>query len=129
MREFFALKFLISQISRDKTPLDTLEIIDVPNGKLLASPFLNEDNMESGDRCFYAGTNDGGGLWTDRCSTDNPWHVWELRAAHGNRNRFQLVHKQTGRCAKMASNANNSNVYSTACTTDAAMIWSWVDGA
>lgn len=101
--------------------------MNVPNGKLLASPFLNDENKESGDRCFYTGSADGGYLWTDRCSTDNPWHVWELRAVNGNQNRFQLVHTQTGRCAKPVSTAGNSNVYSLSCTTDSAMIWSWVD--
>lgn len=107
-----------------------MEIINAPNGaKLLASPFMNDENKESGDRCFYTGSNDGDWLWTDRCSTDNPWHGWELRPVNGNQNRFQLVHKQTGRCAKIVSNAGNSNVYSTACTTDSTMIWSWIDGA
>ncbi|XP_037042773.1 uncharacterized protein LOC119079069 [Bradysia coprophila] len=32
--------------AKDRTPLDTLEIVNVPNGKLLASPFLNDENKE-----------------------------------------------------------------------------------
>lgn len=124
-----AMKNEFFRLYKNKTPLETLEIINVPNGKLLATPYLYDENKESGNRCFYTGVNNGDALWTDRCGNlDNPWHVWEFRAVNGNQNRFQLVHKVTGRCAKIVSNASNSDVNSLPCTTDSSMIWSWVDG-
>jgi hypothetical protein len=114
---------------RDKTPLNTLEIKTAPDGTiLLASPFLADDNTESGDRCLYTGNADGGLLWTDRCSFDNPWHGWQLRAVNGDPARFQLVHKVTGRCAVPESSAEGSNVSSRQCDSgNQGMIWNWLD--
>lgn len=115
---------------RGKTPLDTLEVMSSVYGSLLATPFLNAENTESGDTCFWTGTNDGDYLWTDRCNTENSWQAWILRPVNGNTNRFQLVHNPTNRCAKPVSNDSNSYVTSVAaCTTDSSMVWSWVDGA
>lgn len=71
--------------------------------------------------------NEGDTLWTDRCG-DNPWQYWELRPINGNANRFQLVHKETQRCARVMANSSDSYLESRACTTDATMVWSWTDG-
>lgn len=114
-------------LCRDKTPLHTLEAINTSIGIFLASPFLYDDNKESGNRCLYTGIMDGDWLWTNRCNTDNIWQAWDLKPINGNQNRFYLVHKPTGRCAKIFSNSSNSNVYSTSCTKDSSMIWSWIN--
>ncbi|XP_037033578.1 A disintegrin and metalloproteinase with thrombospondin motifs 9-like [Bradysia coprophila] len=116
--------------AKDKTPLETIEIKTAQSGqKLLATPFLYNDNQESGDRCFWTGQNEGDMLWTDRCgSNTNPWHYWDLKTIDGNPDRFQLVHSVTGRCARVMSNASDSYIYSTQCGTDSSMVWSWTDG-
>lgn len=123
------LLILLMWFSRDDTPLDTLEIIKTSIGELIASPFLNDENKQSGNKCIWTGMEDGDLVWTDSCSTDNPWQAWELRPVNGYQNRLQLVHRPTGRCAKIISNSSNSKVYTTSCYADSSMIWSWVDEA
>lgn len=95
---------------------------DEANGKYLSTPFLNDDNKESGDRCFWTGNADGNTIWTDRCNTGNPWHGWEFRNVNGG---FLLVHKVTGRCAKGGSIGANVPTYN--CNSgDNSMVWNYV---
>ncbi len=113
---------------RDSTPLNTLEVRQGPHGTLLATPFLHNDNTESGERCLWTGGGEGDTLWTDRCSFDNPWHGWELRSVNGDKNRFQLVHKVTGRCAVPESSGEGSDIKSYKCDPgNQGMVWNWMD--
>lgn len=82
--------------SKDITPLNSIEILAGPGDQRLATPYTEEGNTESGDRCMYTGYRDGDAMWTDRCS-DNTWQGWEFRGVGGAN--FLLVHKVTGRCA------------------------------
>lgn len=108
--------------------MDTLEIIDGPNGKLLATPLLTDENKESGNRCFWSGVGEGW-LFTDRCDTGNPYHEWGFIPVNGNANRFQLLHLYTGKCALPSSNTIDSYVHTLPCTSETNMIWSWSDGS
>lgn len=118
----------IPNIFRTKTPLDTVEVRDYTYGKMLATPFLFNDNNESGDKCFWTGTNNGDAIWTDRCDAGNSSQGWEFRPVNGNQNRFQLVHKLTGKCAKPTANSIGSNIQSCNCTSNNNMIWTRSDG-
>jgi len=79
-----------------------------PNGVTLGTPFTNDRNQESGDKCLYTGNAEGNAIWSDRCNTDNPWQVWELKSVGGGRS--LLVHKLSGRCAKPQSRSEGSSV-------------------
>lgn len=112
---------------RDKTPLDTIEVIDF-NGKRLATPFLYNDNNESSDKCIYTGTGPNDIIWTDRCGDNtNPWHAWDFKPVNGDANKFQLVHRVTGRCVRPGANPSDY-VFTGPCTTDANLVWTWTDG-
>lgn len=112
--------------SKDRTPLNSIEIRDGPGDKRLATPFTEAGNTESGDRCMYTGNSDGDAIWTDRCSNDNPWHGWEFRSVGGAN--FLLVHKVTGRCA-IPSGGEGSWLQTFACNSgNTRMIWSLTDG-
>jgi len=79
------------------------------NGVTLGTPFTNDRNEESGDKCLYTGNSEGGAILSGRCNADNPWHVWELRSV-GEGGRSLLVHKITGRCAKPVSRSEGSSI-------------------
>lgn len=112
--------------SRDRTPLNSIEIRDGPGDKRLATPFTEAGNTESGDRCLYTGYRDGDAIWTDRCS-DNTWQGWEFRSVGGAN--FLLVHKVTGRCAMPHNAGEGSWIQTFACDSgNTRMLWSLMDG-
>lgn len=92
----------------------------------LATPFIADGNTESGDRCMYTGSSDGGTMWTDRCSNDNPWHAWEFRSVGGDN--FLLVHKVTGRCAIPVGGVGSAIKTITCDAGNPRMIWTVTNG-
>jgi len=71
--------------SRDPTPLERFTANTVewssntPTGVTLGSPFSRDENNESGDKCLYTENGGGDAIWTDRCSTENPWLVGQFK--------------------------------------------------
>lgn len=65
------------------------------DGSLLASPFLNDENLEISDKCLWIGGKETDTLWTDYCDVADPWQLWNFKPVNGNHNTFQLVNKYT----------------------------------
>lgn len=121
--------FPIGFFYRAKTPLDTIEVTDTCYGRMLATPYLDTDYKESGDRCVFVGAGEGSVLWTEKCNQSSEWLAWEFRPVDGNSNKFQLVQTRTGRCVK-AENKKGSWPRATNCNNcDSDLIWSWYDGS
>lgn len=104
-------------------------ITDVTDGtgKLLASPYLDKVNNESGDKCFYT-LEDKEMIWTEKCQPINSglYSKWSFIPVITGQ--FQLVNNLSKRCAKPISNFENSAVRLVPCTTDNDMIWTLFDG-
>ncbi|ODN06444.1 A disintegrin and metalloproteinase with thrombospondin motifs 13 [Orchesella cincta] len=101
------------------TPLDRFVLTDEPLGKTLATPWSSLDATENGDKCVYTGYIEGGGMWTDRCNVQNPWHGWDfIDVGNGE---FMISHRITKRCAK--PDGVNINTYSNCNKNDPTMRW------
>lgn len=109
--------------------MDTLEIIDTDDdGKLLASPYLDNENKESGDKCLYIGKKETDRLWTDICDSTEEWQIWNFEPVKKNPEKFYLVNAYNKKCVRPISHRIGSSVQSVDCSSDNDLIWKWFEG-
>ncbi|KAJ6634292.1 A disintegrin and metalloproteinase with thrombospondin motifs 16 [Pseudolycoriella hygida] len=118
--------------ARQVTPLDTFEILNTDDDEaglqLLASPYLDDENKESGDKCLWIGDKEGDSLWTDECDTDNDWQTWKLEPVEASSEKFYFASGQTGKCLQPVSESSESLVQAVECTGDNNLEWRWFKG-
>lgn len=112
------------------SPLYTAAI-DVKDGKILSSPYMNRSATDkedkeirvSGDKCFYA-VKDRELIWTKECETARPssYQAWIYEADPSGK--FRLKSKEAGTCVKPVSRLVGSEVRLVPCTTDPNLLWS-----
>lgn len=108
--------------------MDTIEILDDDDGKLLASPYLNKGNTESGDKCFWIGEEETDALWTGECDSGEEWLIWNFEPVKENSDKFYLINAYSEYCVKPITNDRGSLVQSVTCTSDKDLVWRWFDG-
>lgn len=110
--------------------MDTLEIRDSNkcDGKLLASPYLDDNNNKSGDKCLYIGARASENLWTAECDATQPLQTWNFVPVEENSAEFHLVNGPSGKCLRPLSNDSGSVIRSFNCTTEDDLVWTWFDG-
>lgn len=101
---------------------------DDEDGKLLASPYLDEENTKSGNKCLYIGEGETDYLWTDECDSDEPLQIWYFKAVKNNSDKLYLVSGHSGKCMKPVSNSSGSSVQAVDCTSEKDLIWKWSEG-
>lgn len=129
VRFWFEIHTLNQCVFSEITPLDTIEIIDTDDdGKLLASPYLDNENKESGDKCLWIGEEEADRLWTDICDVTEEWQIWNFEPVKKNSEKFYLVNAYNGKCVRPTSHRSGSMVQSIDCSSDNDLIWKWFEG-
>lgn len=108
--------------------MDTLEILNADDGQLLASPYLHNENKESGDKCLWIGEEETDALWTEICDYTEQSQIWNFQPVKKNSEKFYLVNAYSGKCIKPITNGSGSLVHSVDCASDKDMIWKWFEG-